>query len=479
MSILLEAILESKKLKAEALELAKRTLMEQHKETLDNLAKDLFMKKLNEEKKSDDEDDKKETDTRVKGDEIEDYLDSEIGNNPIEVTVSIEDKDEVKDLSDEKDDKKIEEAFSSLSDDDGVMIVKEKEEPTCSVEKTTNDNLKTEMEQAKKDLNEMENIDNELKDLEVNLKNEDVTSDIVDGGEDLPLDTPTDVADVDPEGGDVTDDQIAEAFNSMSEEEKSQILEGLTQEEMDELAEALVLSLDDDGGEGTAEIVPSEVPTEPKPEGVPTEPEDEKVEEGISGAISFSNAKKQGNSDTSDGKEEHAREYAKKFESIQRTFDKISAQAIKLEEENKRLKNQLSALNESETKLKGQNSEYLSQLTKYKEKCYEALLEAKKAMCVNKLLLENSTTQPEKDAIVEAFASATNLTEIELVNKHLNESLVRGVSVNMLKESTLEHIINKTSVLKTGSAQLVESTTQVNPMLARMAKNIKYMESKK
>ncbi len=334
MSILLEAILESKKLKAEALELAKRTLMEQHKETLDKLAKDLFIKKLNEEKSGDDDKKEKDLDTRVKGDEIEDYLDSEIGNNPIEIVVSVEDekdKKEVKDLSDEKDEKKIEEAFTSLNDDDEVMIVKEKEEPTCSVEKTTNDNLKTEMEQAKKDLNEMENIDNELKDLEVNLKNEDVTSEIVDGGQDLPLDTPTDVVDVDPNGAEATDDEIAEAFNSMSDEEKDQILEGLTQEEMDELAEALVLSLDGEGsdGDGGGEVVPTDVPSEPKPEGIPSEPkpeglptdptekEDEKVEEGMSGSVSFSNARKQGNSDTSDGKEEHARDYAKKFESVQ------------------------------------------------------------------------------------------------------------------------------------------------------------------
>ncbi len=108
----------------------------------------------------------------------------------------------------------------------------------------------------------------------------------------------------------------------------------------------------------------------------------------------------------------------------------------------------------------------------------EALLEAKKAMCVNKILLENTTTKAEKLTIVESFASASTSKEIDMVNNHLLESLNNGVTVNLIKESAdLEHIVNKT-VMKSGSVQLVESTTQVNPMLAKMLKNIKYGEAK-
>lgn len=471
-SILREALLESKKIREEALALAKLSLLKEHKGTLDKLASDLFRKKMNEnsdksdKSKEDDEDNK--LDTRIKGDEIQDYLDSEIGKNKDDIEIEIN-------LSDEKDDEKIEETFNALAENDEVLIIKEKDNEELKKgdkHQTTNDNLKQEMEQAKKEITEMENINKELNDLEVDLK-EDVTSEIVD---DQPSETggAPEVVSEPVEGDSVSDDQIAEAFNSMSEEEKSNILEGLSSEEMDELAEALVLSLEDgeDEPQGDQPQV-SEVPA------VETPVEDEKpVDEAKSIGISNANARTQGETQGSYGRVEHSRDYEKTLQSIQETVGKLSSEAKRLEEENKALKSQMSALNESSSKLKGQNSEYASQLTKYKEKCYEALLEAKKAMCVNKILLENTTTKTEKLTIVESFASATTSKEIDLVNNHLLESLAKGATVNLIKESVnLEHIVNKT-VMKSGSVQLVESTTPVNPMLAKMLKNIKYGDSK-
>ncbi len=363
-SILREALLESKKIKEEALALAKQSLLKEHKGTLDKLATELFRRKMNESKEKEEDkkdDDKANIDTRSMGDEIEDYLDSEIGKSDkgdIEIEI---------DLSDEKDDKKIEETFNALAENDEVLVIKEKEFET-------NDKLKSEMESAKKEITEMENINKELSDLEVDLK-EDITDDIIDGGDGgspIPTDDATPIeptSDGLPVGD---DDQIAEAFNSMSEEEKNKILQGLSTEEMDELAEALVLALDAENqggdapaGEAPIEVVPSETPvaTSEVPTDVP--PVEEKpVEEGMSGAISHANARKQGTSQTSDGKVEHSREYVKTLESIQETVGKLSNEAKRLEEENKALKMQMSALNESSSKLKGQNSEYATQLSK-------------------------------------------------------------------------------------------------------------------
>jgi hypothetical protein len=210
---------------------------------------------------------------------------------------------------------------------------------------------------------------------------------------------------------------------------------------------------------------------------------EEEMEEGV--GIDYLTSKRQRGNKGSYETINHSRpaiknKYEVTLENIKKTFEEVSKEAKKLQEENNRLKKQLGTLNESENKLRELNSEYSGQLSKYKEKCYEALLEAKKAMCVNKILLENSTTKAEKQTIIEAFTNATTSKEIDVVNKYLLENISKGVGLTVINESTdLENLVSKTSVLKSGSGQLVESTTSVNPKISRMLKSIEYMEGKK
>lgn len=478
MSILKEAILESKKLKEDATEMAKQVILEEYREKLDSLAKELFSKKLNEEKEE-----QKDVDTRIDADEFKDFLASEVGKDkPLEIEISIdtnndgeEDKVKTIDLTDEKDDKKIEEEFSNLKEEDEIMVIKEKEDfKEVELETSDKENIKKDMETAK-ELSEMEQLDEELKALETELK-EDVTSEIA--GE-----APTDNLETTPTE-DADDDDIDDIYNNMSEEEKKALLEELSDEEMEELAEAILSSFGDET-ETTIEtpadnIDPNAVQTGNDQSIVAGLEDQAPVEEGMGVGVSHANAKKQGDSYGSYGKDEHSRYLAEKVKTIEETFNKLSQVAKKLEEENKTLKSQITTLNESETKLKELNSQYAEKVSAYKDKLYEAALVAKKTFSVNKLLLENSTTKAEKQSILESFTNVSTREEIDLVYKQLNEGFSKGVGVNILKESVdLQTLTNHTSnVLKTGSAKLVENTTHLNPMLKKMHENIQHMESK-
>lgn len=248
-----------------------------------------------------------------------------------------------------------------------------------------------------------------------------------------------------------------------------------------------MLTLDDEGQPVEGETTPSDNidPTATQTgndQCVVAGIEDEKpVEEGMSVGVSNANARIQGDSDGSYGKDEHSRYLAEKIKTIEETFNKVSQVAKKLEEENKELKAQNTTLNESHSRLKESNSELVDKISTYKEKLYEAALVAKKTSCVNKLLLENSTTKNEKNQIIEAFTNVSTRDEIDLVYKHLNEGFSKGVGVsNILKESLdLQTLTNHTTkVHVSGSAKLVESTTHVNPQIAKMLSIIKHTETK-
>lgn len=545
MSVLHDAILESKKLKEEAMELAKKTLLESHKAEFDKLATNLFKKKLNEEDESKKEDDSLvSTDTRVKHDEIEHYLDQELGDlkdvkktsDNIELDIELDDTgkkniDKEIDLTGEENSDEIQKMFSSITDNDEIIVVKSKKQPikVVNVNNTTNKKINEMMNKQ----SDMENIYEELENLEEEMEedykmDENTLLEIddddefeIDGLEELPSDrkkeriaAKTAKRDYSKYNPSTPDDYDPYKDKSDDDDDlQEQMLENLSDEQLNELADKLAESLyeedsdpnnpQSDEGKGYSGldeyddvVLEIEEPTmeeeymdeeemceecmEEELEKAYDTLEEIDMEEGTSVGVSLANAKKQGtNPYHSYEKANHSRDYVKQLHNIQETFKAVSKEAQKIQEENKKLKKQLSTLNESENKLKELNSEYSSQLTKYKEKCYEALLEAKKAMCVNKILLENSTTKEEKQTIIEAFTNATTSKEIDVINKYLLESLTKGVGVKTLNESNnLENLVNKTSVLKSGSGQLVESTTHVNPKLAQMLKNIQYMEKK-
>ncbi len=201
------------------------------------------------------------------------------------------------------------------------------------------------------------------------------------------------------------------------------------------------------------------------------------IEEGMSGSVSFANARHAGDSQTSYTKIENSRLSEDQLKTIKESFDKVSKLAKKLEGDNKTLKTQLGTLNESKIKLEESVSKYEGEILKYKEKFYEVVLEAKKASSVNKLLLENSTTASEKQRIVETFQNLKSRAEVDTAFNQLNENF-KNEGVTTLNESvSITDIGNKTTkVYSTGSAKIVESTIRQieNPDLAKMMRHINY-----
>lgn len=469
------------------------------------------------------------TDTRNVGGEFSDFLSNDLGNDkPIEIEITIDtnpDKEETAitptiktdvpvetptsnmssnsdivgdDIETEDDIDKIMEKFNELMDDDDVVVLKDKGDENIGLDdimKETQTNSSTDtIYNEKEDKTSMETTDKEIMgDLEAAKKLSETEK----------IDAPETK---EGDGFELNEEDIMKMMESFTEEEMADITKSALEElwnpnaddvsadydGLDKTPIAEVMNVDEDVDlAGLPEEAVNAVKTM-KNMGIDEEsierviqqfkeksaqPVSTEIEEGMSGSVSFANARHAGDSQTSYTKIENSRLSEDQLKTIKESFDKVSKLAKKLEDDNKTLKTQIGTLNESKVKLEESVSKYEGEILKYKEKFYEVVLEAKKASSVNKLLLENSTTASEKQRIVETFQNLKTRAEVDTAFGQLNENF-KNEGVTTLNESTsINEIGNKTTkVFSTGSAKIVESTIRQieNPDLAKMMKHINY-----
>jgi hypothetical protein len=483
-----EAIADIKKIKAEAVDLAKNELSISLERKLENLVKESFEKQLKEDDEENDEianvGDDIIGDDLFKFDHIIDTETTEIeidtdGDGEKEDCVcqtpskSTDKADEI-DLTD-----KTEELVDDILDNAGIdTTLKVKEEQT-----NINNKKQTNMQENK------ENLDAELqKEIEGLLGSE------IEGNEEMnefwdaskdgeKNDSKTEPAlynkagelvayEKDGKWFDTSDksvtyeDALKMSLNEMEleleiEDDERDLIEKLydligsgEDESEDELIDDTEMEMGDDAEEGMSDDTELEIITNDTEEET-----EEEVTEGI--AMADQTKKKTGSSEwkhSVQGRPERRSNMSMEeaeLKGLKLEFAKLNALVGKLISENKSLKTENSGLTENFSKIK-------STLKEHKEKLYNIAVMNANLGHINKLFVEQSTTKEEKLQIVKKFAQANSIEESKKLFTNLNEEFSNKLDTM----SIIENKVSKT--ITSGASKLTESTAYVDPNIEKI-----------
>jgi hypothetical protein len=143
---------------------------------------------------------------------------------------------------------------------------------------------------------------------------------------------------------------------------------------------------------------------------------------------------------------------------------------IKVESENKQLKNQIKLIESELKEYKAKNNEYKSALGSLKEKMNEMAVYYTNLSYTNKLFTEHTTTKKEKLDILKKFDNVKTVNESKNLFKMLSEDLSSKKTISNL--NSLSENVEKT--LTSSSSKLTESVVYEDPKI----KQIKDLMSK-
>ena len=143
---------------------------------------------------------------------------------------------------------------------------------------------------------------------------------------------------------------------------------------------------------------------------------------------------------------------------------------VKVESENKQLKNQIKLIESELKEYKAKNNEYKSALGSLKEKMNEMAVYYTNLSYTNKLFTEHTTTKKEKLDILRKFDNVKSVNESKNLFKILSEDLSSKKTISNL--NSLSENVEKT--LTSSSSKLTESVVYEDPKI----KQIKDLMSK-
>lgn len=154
---------------------------------------------------------------------------------------------------------------------------------------------------------------------------------------------------------------------------------------------------------------------------------------------------------------------------IEKLRKQLAEQITTLANENKALKEQVSSLTSLNEGLEGDMGQYRS-------KFYEAMLLSYKTGHVNKLLMEQTTTKDEKQQILESFLNAGTREEVTQLYENFEKKLQKG-GKSALQES--KSVADKlapvfTNEAGSGSAQVLNEGLRKDPKVQAMMRIINY-----
>jgi hypothetical protein len=397
-SILRDTVVDLKKLKNEAVELAKQEVISQAKEKIEANAKRIFETMLFEseegETSSEDAEDSLEIEIDLPSDDTSSEEDStyvdqsddfnfdENNNDENIETSTMENKEEVN-MVDTPDMDDLIKEFLELAEEDGIEIEADVEtEIEDSSDSFTPSEEEIELEGEPEIEAEIETT-------------EEISEDEFDGAIDSGFTTDT---------GETEEDEMME----LSEEEMEE-LEAQLQEELARLDEELA-GFEDETEAEIEGLESGEEDAEVLPEGEECEEGEEPIEEAS--MSSDANLKHKNAKPTS--REANARKV--NMDEAREMYNKLSEEVTKILNENKTFKAQVQELKSVNESLSGKLKETTSKL-------YEAAVITAKTAYVNRLFLEHTTTQDQKKTIVNAFNKANNREEVKALYESYNTTL--------------------------------------------------------
>jgi hypothetical protein len=448
-SLLRDAVVDLKKLKNEAVEIAKKEVISQAKEQIEENAKRIFESMVFETEESEETEipsstgeDTLEIEIDIPSDETssgedstyvdktdEFNFDDENNNTENIEDDTMENNDNVN-MVDSPDMDEIIREFLELAEEDGIEIESGMEDETA---------LDTELEAPIDEIGAEEGAIEqfELEEDEFSVEDNEFSEEEEEG-------TVGTVFTYDDDDDDM----------SLSEEEDAELdaLELELQEELNRLNEELA---DLDSEEEEDEVIDGleSEDEEVLPEGEECEEGEEPIEEASMSSdanLKHKNAKPA-------NREANARKV--NLDEAKDMYNKLATEVTKILNENKTYKVQVD-------ELKSVNESLTSKLKEFKDKLYEASVITSKTAFVNRLFLEHTTTQEQKKSIVSAFNKANTRDEV----KSLYESYNNTFGATVLNEG-FESKISK--VVTEGTSQ--QATNIVHGVdVSRYKKMINY-----
>jgi hypothetical protein len=404
-SILRDTVVDLKKLKNEAVELAKQEVISQAKEKIEANAKQIFEKMLFESEESEapsedaeesleieielpsDETSSEEDSTYV--DQSDDFHFEDNNTENIEEPTMENNKEQEVNMVDSPDMDELIREFLELADEDGIEIDADTE---------VDSDVDSEIESSEEIFEDEEDADDSEEELEEIFEDE----------EDFEEEEEYDMFELSEEDTDSLDREL--------EEELKRLDELLNTEETEETEEIEGLESGDAETEVLAEVE-----------------ECDEDEEAIEEASMSSDANLKHKNAKPATREANARKV--NLDEAKELYNKLTSEVTKILNENKTFKAQIDELKAVNNSLNGKLKETTSKL-------YEAAVITAKTAYVNRLFLEHTTTQDQKKTIVNAFNKANSRDEVKSLYESYNTTLGATV-LNEGIESKISKVVTE------------------------------------